>query len=186
MMSPEGGGSAPGHAHHGAGWPSSSVDVDAPEGFVAQLAAVLDAYFDVWLALSSDDLSAARTDAGEVASALSQVDTDLLSPQSHTAWMPLARALGDGASAISGAEGIEAARSAFALLSESMYSALTAFGAPGEGAVYRMHCPMSFDGRGADWLQDAADVRNPYFGSVMFRCGDMVETVRSSGAHDHD
>ncbi|MCB0295126.1 MAG: DUF3347 domain-containing protein, partial [Calditrichaeota bacterium] len=44
-------------------------------------------------------------------------------------------------------------------------------------SVYRYHCPMAFDNKGADWLQDKQGVENPYFGSAMFRCGEEVEKV---------
>jgi Cu(I)/Ag(I) efflux system membrane fusion protein len=34
-----------------------------------------------------------------------------------------------------------------------------------------MHCPMALDNQGADWLQKDPELRNPYFGSMMLRCG---------------
>ena len=40
--------------------------------------------------------------------------------------------------------------------------------------VYRFHCPMAFDNRGAYWLQDNKNTRNPYFGSSMLICKDEV------------
>jgi len=43
-------------------------------------------------------------------------------------------------------------RAGFALLSEEMPVILEAFAPEVGGAVYRMHCPMAFDGRGAAWL----------------------------------
>jgi Cu(I)/Ag(I) efflux system membrane fusion protein len=36
---------------------------------------------------------------------------------------------------------------------------------------------MAFDNRGADWLQSATKTENPYFGSAMFRCGALKETI---------
>ena len=43
--------------------------------------------------------------------------------------------------------------------------------------VYRLRCPMAFDGRGAWWLQADRETRNPYFGAAMPECGDVVETI---------
>jgi Cu(I)/Ag(I) efflux system membrane fusion protein len=47
-----------------------------------------------------------------------------------------------------------------------------------EGAVIRMHCPMAANNRGADWLQSAEELRNPYFGSAMLTCGEIVERLK--------
>jgi len=43
-----------------------------------------------------------------------------------------------------------------------------------EKSIYRFHCPMAFDNRGAYWLQDNEDTRNPYYGSSMLICKDEV------------
>ncbi len=43
-----------------------------------------------------------------------------------------------------------------------------------ENSIYRFHCPMAFDNRGAYWLQDNEDTRNPYYGSSMLICKDEV------------
>ncbi len=40
---------------------------------------------------------------------------------------------------------------------------------------FRIHCPMAFDGEGADWLQEGENVRNPYFGKKMPSCGSVVK-----------
>ncbi len=41
--------------------------------------------------------------------------------------------------------------------------------------LVRAHCPMAFDGKGADWLQIGEGIRNPYYGSDMLGCGSVVE-----------
>jgi len=43
------------------------------------------------------------------------------------------------------------------------------------GEVYKQFCPMAFDGAGGYWLSDSKEVRNPYFGDKMLKCG----TVKS-------
>ncbi|MDQ8185498.1 efflux RND transporter periplasmic adaptor subunit [Pelagicoccus sp. SDUM812002] len=42
--------------------------------------------------------------------------------------------------------------------------------------LYRMHCPMVYPDRGADWLQSSGDLRNPYFGASMLTCGEVIES----------
>ena len=44
--------------------------------------------------------------------------------------------------------------------------------------IRRFHCPMAFDNRGADWLQNTPETANPYFGKAMPRCGEQVEVIQ--------
>lgn len=39
------------------------------------------------------------------------------------------------------------------------------------GTIYKQYCPMAFDGKGAYWLSDSKEVRNPYYGDKMLKCG---------------
>ena len=49
-----------------------------------------------------------------------------------------------------------------------------------------VHCPMAFDGEGADWLSATPEVLNPYFGAQMLRCGTVRRALHPEGeAHDH-
>ena len=92
------------------------------------------------------------------------------------------------------ADGLERLRAGFALLSEEMPVIFEAFAPEIDGAAYRMHCPMAFDGRGAAWLQAGEEPRNPYFGATMLRCVDEVERIAGDarpaamkeGGHHHD
>lgn len=43
------------------------------------------------------------------------------------------------------------------------------------GTFYKMHCPMAFDGAGADWFSEVEEVRNPYYGEKMLSCGKVTE-----------
>lgn len=44
-----------------------------------------------------------------------------------------------------------------------------------EGQVFQQMCPMAFNGKGAIWLSDSKEVRNPYFGDVMLACGAVMK-----------
>ncbi len=44
------------------------------------------------------------------------------------------------------------------------------------GEIYKQFCPMAFDGAGGYWLSDSKEIRNPYFGKKMLKCG-SVESV---------
>ncbi len=46
------------------------------------------------------------------------------------------------------------------------------------GEVYKQFCPMAFDGEGGYWLSNSKEVRNPYYGNSMLKCGSVKETLR--------
>ena len=43
--------------------------------------------------------------------------------------------------------------------------------------LYKQYCPMAFDNRGAFWLSSSEEIKNPYFGDKMLRCGRVEEEV---------
>jgi membrane fusion protein, copper/silver efflux system len=50
------------------------------------------------------------------------------------------------------------------------------FGVAETGPVHRAMCPM-FEGGESFWLQSQRAITNPYFGAMMFTCGEIVETI---------
>ena len=53
-------------------------------------------------------------------------------------------------------------------------------GATAKEAYQHFYCPMVPEG-GGDWLQPDLKLVNPYFGSQMLRCGELVETFAPTG-----
>lgn len=44
--------------------------------------------------------------------------------------------------------------------------------------LYKDHCPMYNDNKGADWLSEVKDIKNPYYGKKMLECGEMKEEIK--------
>ncbi|KAA5532328.1 DUF3347 domain-containing protein [Taibaiella lutea] len=44
--------------------------------------------------------------------------------------------------------------------------------------LYRYYCPMALNGKGGWWLSTSKKVENPYFGSKMLTCGELVDTLQ--------
>lgn len=44
--------------------------------------------------------------------------------------------------------------------------------------IYHAFCPMAFREKGAYWLSEFPEIRNPYFGSKMIECGEVIDTLR--------
>ena len=46
------------------------------------------------------------------------------------------------------------------------------------GEIYTQYCPMAFEGKGGYWLSDSKEIRNPYYGSKMLKCGTVKEITK--------
>jgi hypothetical protein len=79
------------------------------------------------------------------------------------------------ARSIADSDDLTVQRRHFAELTEAVGPLLTE-GVTG-GTIYRQHCPMAFDGEGADWFSDAEAIRNPYYGDKMLTCGRIEEKI---------
>ena len=44
--------------------------------------------------------------------------------------------------------------------------------------LYKDHCPMYNDNKGADWLSEVKDIKNPYYGKKMLECGEVKEEIK--------
>jgi Cu(I)/Ag(I) efflux system membrane fusion protein len=69
------------------------------------------------------------------------------------------------------ADDLKQAREGFGPLSEAVLSYVKDFGFSGE--AYSFHCSMMDRG----WLQEHDQIGNPYYGSEMFKCGEMTGMV---------
>lgn len=148
-----------------------------PKEFKKQLARVWEAYMSLSAALAADDFKSASESVDKTRKNLDAVDMKLLDGDAHVAWMKASANLGKVAGDLADAKEIEGIRRGFALFSEEFVLVIKTFGIDSPGPVYKLHCPMAFNNRGADWLQNVKEVHNPYFGAAMPKCGDVVETI---------
>lgn len=72
---------------------------------------------------------------------------------------------------------IKTARENFAHISAHLYKEVSGSAMQLKKPLYRISCPMAFEDKGAYWLQDSDKVQNPYFGSIMPKCGELQETI---------
>lgn len=153
-----------------------------PAAFEQQISELLRAYFDVAGALADDDFEQARAAMARAQARLADVDAEPLDETQHAQWAQIREPLSEGIAGFLAADSIEPARAAFEPVSGQLEQAVRRFGSGGDTPVHVMHCPMAFDNRGADWLQPEAQVKNPYYGARMLRCGSATETIAGSTA----
>ncbi len=70
----------------------------------------------------------------------------------------------------------ERQRLSFGPLSSAMYGLLRKVELKNAG-VYHEFCPMAFNDKGAYWLSEESEIKNPYFGKKMMECGEVTDSL---------
>ncbi|MDP6439809.1 MAG: DUF3347 domain-containing protein, partial [Candidatus Brocadiia bacterium] len=161
---------------------AAAAVAELPAAFREQLGRLWQAYVPVQAALAGDDGQALTGGARTMREALTAVDMGSLSHEAHMAWMPRHAKLQKALDQMLGADDLAGAREAFSPLSDALEAALKAFGGGLPEPAYKLYCPMALDNKGATWLQEGKETRNPYFGAAMLGCGNVVETVLRESA----
>lgn len=151
--------------------------LEAPKAFLERLDPVFEAYFVVQDALSHDRWEEARAAAGTFEAKVRALGDLGAAGAAGAAWKEDYKALMERAGRLAAAGEIKALRVAYQPVSNLLITAAQRYGTSGRFAVRRYHCPMAFDNRGADWLQNRSGVENPYFGAEMFSCGVLREVI---------
>ncbi|NJL74292.1 MAG: DUF3347 domain-containing protein [Saprospiraceae bacterium] len=139
-----------------------------------QLNSVLIAYYEIKDALVLTDAKATQTKATNYLASLEKVEQSKLTAIQHTFWKEQKANLLKVATQIQQSSDVEVQRQHFETLSDGMWTVMKTFAA-NKGVIYKQYCPMAFNDKGASWLSDRSDIRNPYFGNVMLKCGYVAE-----------
>jgi predicted anti-sigma-YlaC factor YlaD len=156
-------------------------EVSAPQfkvdaAFQQQLSGVFTTYVSVKDAFVATDAAQVKAAAGKTQESLSKVDMMLLTGVAHIDWMTYSGGIEAALKEIQSSDDIEAQRTSFSKLSDNMYKSIKAYGLGGTTAFYE-YCPMAFNNTGGYWLSDVAEIRNPYFGDKMLKCGSVQEKL---------
>ncbi|MEQ8457139.1 MAG: efflux RND transporter periplasmic adaptor subunit [Sandaracinaceae bacterium] len=157
-----------------------AAEADVPETFRAGLRPILEAYLALQRALADDQLETtieAATSLERAVAAFSPSEPEPLAAR----YAPIAARLRIEAQRVTAAASLEAARGSFEPASAAVADLLRAFGNPLETPLHLARCPMAFDNRGAEWVQDGETIDNAYFGASMLTCGSLLETVPPGG-----
>ena len=128
---------------------------------------ILGPYLKLQAALAADDLPATRDQIATMIELAGQTG-------------PLSSLL-QGMRAAGTLQGIR--RPFFDQLSAAVIEAVKSDPLSYQGDLWLMHCPMVYEDGGADWLQAAKSLRNPYFGSAMATCGEVKVNLTSHRDH---
>ncbi|MDA0714762.1 MAG: efflux RND transporter periplasmic adaptor subunit [Bacteroidetes bacterium] len=183
MMNPEGGKVMTGHDHGGGTVPTAPISsnkgvsvVSSTKESKAQIATLIENYLTLKDALVSDDFENAKKDALALKASIASVDMSAFQGDAHGQWMSAKKELDEILEHAAHFSDIAQIRSAFKPLSAQMISLTKTFD-PMKEKVYEDFCPMADQDRGGNWLSLEKEIRNPYFGSKMMKCGSIVEEI---------
>lgn len=151
------------------------TNVEAKAG--ASIKEIVGDYLHIKNALANDNASEAANGAKAMDGAIGKLDKSLLTAEQKTAYDANEAEMKEHAEHIAkNGDNIKHQRSHFAGLSEVVYDLVKNFGAG--LPVYHDHCPMARDNQGAMWISEMKEVKNPYFGSQMLKCGTVEEVIQ--------
>ena len=128
---------------------------------VVQKASVIEAYMVLKDALVKTDATLAKEAANTLGSALSSEEMEAT--------------LIEAAKVIANSDDVEVQRASFKTVTDGLIASLKANGS--EDGVFVQYCPMAFNDTGASWLSLSEEIRNPYFGDMMLKCGKVEEKL---------
>ena len=88
-----------------------------------------------------------------------------------------AKKASESASKIAASADLDAQRKEFSTLSNEI-TALVKASKLTMGSIYLEYCPMANSNEGAYWLSNEKQIKNPYFGDAMLKCGSVKETIQ--------
>ncbi len=149
----------------------SYVD-DTSDEFKSQLDDGIVAYLSLKNALVDTDSDDASLSSDLFLQSLGKIDMSLVKGDSHMYWMDQLNALKSHGEKIKNSPDIEEQRNQFDFLSQAMINSIKAFGTS-DKTYYIQYCPMAQDNQGANWIAKESQIRNPYFGDKMMKCGSV-------------
>lgn len=135
-------------------------------------------YLQLKNALAKDNGKDAATAGNAIVTTLSKIDKTTLPEHQQKVYADLQDDLKEHAEHIGeNASKIEHQREHFEMLSKDMADLIKTFGNGGQ-TLYKDFCPMANDGKGAIWISEVKQIKNPYLGSKMPTCGSVKETMK--------
>lgn len=135
--------------------------------------AILSDYFSLKDALVGDDAKKAAQSGTKLVAALKAFDLSKYSKEDKKELADIIEAATEHAEHIA-KSAIDHQREHFKMLSKDITDMVAITGT--KNTLYEQFCPM-YD-KGSAWLSTSKEVRNPYYGSGMLKCGKVQKTIQ--------
>ncbi len=169
-----GGEIAAGHEHDGMDMSEAADFTQTSAAFRAQLDQAIGAYLGLKEGLVEADDKEIQKYSSILLETLNEIDSNDLNGTAGNFWKDKEVLLKKYARLSKEASGLAGKREHFLHLSQTVIEVIEAFGASRK-PLYVDYCPMGNDNRGAYWLSEVKEIRNPFFGDAMLTCGEVKD-----------
>ena len=138
---------------------------------------IIEAYLNMKNLLVVDDLEKIDNSISVMKEKVNSVSWQLFKDGGKKAWKQHAELYNTKLDEMAHVEGLEEKRSYFNHISEIVYCSIKSFDLADEQKLYTAFCPMAFNGKGAYWISETKEIKNPYFGKMMLTCGNIKEKL---------
>lgn len=139
---------------------------------------IVSSYLHMKNAFTKDNSNDAATAGKSLQEAFLNFDSKSLSAEQAKTFNEIADDAKEHAEHIStNGDNIKHQREHFILLSQDIADLVKAFGNGGQ-TLYKDFCPMANNGKGAMWISETKEIKNPFFGKAMPTCGSVKETIQ--------
>lgn len=157
--------------------PATTTEANSSTNQNASVDAALNAYLQLKNALTADNGNDASTAGKQLHDALMKLDNASFTPDQKKVFDDVKDDMKEHAEHIGNNAGkIAHQREHFDMLSKDMID-LVKVVKPAK-TLYQDHCPMYNNNKGADWLSEAKEIKNPYLGKEMPTCGEVKAELK--------
>ena len=133
---------------------------------------VIISYINLKNKLVNDDTNGAADKAKLLLASFNRFNTNVLDPKQKKEYLDIAESAKENAEHIGDNAGkLDHQREHFVLLSKDTNDLINLFGT--KQKLYQDFCPMADDGKGAIWISETKEIKNPYLGAKMPTCGSI-------------
>ena len=129
-------------------------------------------YLKLKNALVNDNSKEAANSGNALIATIGKVDMNSISKEQIKDYMDIAESAKENAEHIGDNAGkLDHQREHFVMLSKDMNDLIQLFGTSQK--LYLDFCPMADDNKGAVWISETKEIKNPYLGAKMLTCGSI-------------
>ncbi|MFK5959415.1 MAG: DUF3347 domain-containing protein [Lutibacter sp.] len=136
--------------------------------------AIIDSYLQIKNALVKDSKEGAAKGGTMMLTAFADFDMSQLNDTQHKEYMEIIEDAKEQAEHIVKSP-IDHQREHFENLSVDVNDLIALLGT--DKTLYQSKCPMAGEGKGAIWLSEYKEIKNPFFGSKMISCGNVEKQI---------
>ncbi len=135
---------------------------------------IIDAYLQIKNGLVATDKNATAKGAKALIAAFDAFDMKSLSGETHKKYMEIVENAKEQAEHIVKSP-IAHQREHFEILTEDISDLITLLGT--DKTLYIDFCPMANNNKGAYWISESKEIKNPYYGDKMLTCGSVKKQI---------